>query len=65
MEHPTRSDFDIAVTEAGVTVTIKPTLYASALSRWRKLRSALARNAGPSFHPKWSAIGESSQNGVY
>jgi hypothetical protein len=25
MKHPVRSDFDIAVTEAGVTVTFKPT----------------------------------------
>jgi len=50
MEHPVRSDFDAAVTEAGVNVTFKPTnsiytfyrlagseeLHASAPSRWGK-----------------------------
>jgi hypothetical protein len=59
MKHPVRSDFDTAVTEAGVTVTFKPTnsiysFYRLAesedVARLGPVSLGRTRHAGPSGH---------------
>jgi hypothetical protein len=63
MKHPVRSDFDSAVTEAGVTVTFKPTN--SIYSFYRLAESEDTARLGPVSPGRVRHAGASGDTGDY